>query len=211
MRPLLACLAWPLLLFSCAEHHQVQLILGGASESRLPQSFRCGSEDRTRALITRTFTAPNTVSFNLVVDFIRLGGLPYASPVSVITWCEDHDCQVMAPGGQRYCLPLSTTVPGGGLLQIRQGVIDILQRLPGQNVVEDAPDEPVVVRMVATMEPCSAITADHRFVEAELVACAVSVPIDGFDSLEGDVVLELPTVDDRCEQQVFSCATTAFE
>ena len=202
----------PLLLFalSCEEHRRVQLILGGATETRLPQSFRCRDAAGTRALITKTFTPPGTVAFNVVVDFIRLGGLPYASVTSVVTWCEDHDCSVMAPGGERFCLPLSTTVSGP--LQIGEGVGRVLrEQLQGQSVIDDAPDEAVIVRLVATTEPCASITPGHVFDTDQLVACAVSVPIDGFDSLDGDVVLELPTISDRCEEQVFACATSAFE
>jgi hypothetical protein len=137
------------------------------------------------------------------------GGVPAASPSSVIDWCEDHTCAVVAPAGQRFCVPLSATFTSA--LELGLAVRAMVTELLGMTIALDAPDDPVVVRLVATTEPCEDITLTHSFIADQVVSCMVSVPIPAFDDLEGDVVLDLPAIGDNCVETITACATTAFE
>jgi hypothetical protein len=202
-------LAALLALAACQDTHRVQLVIGGLTDSRLPATFRCRESGSLRFLAGRGFTPPGTLAFNVVVDFIGLdGGVPYASASSVVSWCADHDCRVLAG---RVCLPLTTQLDTGSGEALVEGMRVLLGQLAGQDVSADAPDQPVIVRAVATAQPCSELGPMTAFDPADLVGCVVSVPIADFDGLDGAVVLDLPNLADNCVESITECATTAFE
>jgi hypothetical protein len=85
---------------------------------------------------------------------------------------------------------------------------DILRsNLTGQLVTSDAPDEPVIIRVVATAQHCSDIPLDTKFDITQLVGCVYSCPLQ-LDFVQGDVLLDLPALTNQCEEAVVACAST---
>jgi hypothetical protein len=85
----------------------------------------------------------------------------------------------------------------------------VIDSLAGTVITEEAPHEPVLVRLVATVQPCPELAATASFDPDELVGCLVSCPVqlDGVD----EVFLGTPTLDSTCtEDLVIACASSDF-
>jgi hypothetical protein len=69
----------------------------------------------------------------------------------------------------------------------------------------DAPDGPVVVRAVASTEPCAQLEARGRFDVDGLMGCAYSCPVV-LDDLDGSLRLGFATSEPFCAGAVRGCA-----
>ncbi|HSP78057.1 MAG TPA: hypothetical protein VLQ93_05985, partial [Myxococcaceae bacterium] len=80
----------------------------------------------------------------------------------------------------------------------------------GTSVASEAPEEFIIVRVTATLEPCEALEASDDTVpalrEEELVGCAYSCPAE-LNAIEGDVYLGFDTLTEQCAQGVRVCAS----
>jgi hypothetical protein len=109
---------------------------------------------------------------SVAADLLSFGGAPRCDTASMITWCRNHTCAPVP--GSRVCV--STTLgadvaPGMAAVNAVAAAIESIQ---GQLLTHDAPDDFVVVRVVATTEPCDALPPDNAYDCPPLLGCAIS-------------------------------------
>lgn len=148
--------------------------------------------------------AVETGHASIVVDYIRLGGAPLCRPVKLLDWCRDHGCPILKE--LRACLDLPAVPPDASIEPGHDPVGDALRSLQGSLVSPDAPEEPVLVRVVATARTCAEVEAGGVAFECEsLIGCANSCPV--FLPSVGEVPLDLDVSSDQCEAAVIVCAS----
>ena len=195
------------LLTQCVEVRRVQLTFGEEGEGL--DGFLCRDVAGT-PILRRLEQMDGTMGpAALVVDFIRLGGLPGCRSGQVVRWCADHTCAPIA--SHRACIGAQfSPVAGMTRSEMRAAVQQALQDLSGTLLTGDAPDEFVLVRLVGTAQSCADVAARGdgtlpAFDEGRLVGCAYSCPVL-LDSLQGDLFLGFETLTDICEQGIRVCA-----
>ncbi len=187
-------LALLLLLAACDDVHHVTLLIG-TSESELSGGFTCEDPDKAgHLLFERAIGSDGSLSFSMVVDFIDLGDqFPSCLAEDVAAACTTGDCHVsVADAPARFCATVS--IDRGELAPDPEGAIRAKLAELAQ-VTSEAPHHPVIVRAVATMEPCAAITTpgatDWPTLErTSVLGCAYSCPVD-LDDLNGTLQLGL--------------------
>lgn len=204
---LAAILALNLVLVTCVEVRRIQITFGEQGEGL--DGFLCRDTAGTPILTRLDDGSGQSRPAALVVDFIRLGGLPGCRSGQVVRWCVDHPCAPIAE--HRACIEVQFS-PLTGLTrpQLRQAVQESLRNMDGTLLSGDAPDEFVLVRVVGTAQTCAEVERRGDgtippFDEDRLVGCAYSCPVL-LDSLEGDLFLGFETLTDVCEQGVRVCA-----
>jgi hypothetical protein len=190
-----------LLLAACKEEKILAVTLG--DPDIVPLAFRCRDDESRIPLVARAYDSTSqTVRVAMVYDFIHLGGLPGCRNSQIASWCEKNDCQPMPQ--RRRCKEIEVPIdfnPDPG-----ENIRAVLAELPGAVLTEDAPDEPVIIRLVAVAKmTCDELGQDMAFPEESVVGCAISCPVQ-LDYVEGAVLLDLPAVGERCEGAVTSCA-----
>ncbi|HVE85386.1 MAG TPA: hypothetical protein VND93_21180 [Myxococcales bacterium] len=202
-----AVLGLSLLLVTCVEVRQVRITFGDQGEGL--DGFMCRDTTGTPILSRLEDGAGQMQPAALVLDFIRLGGLPGCRSGQVMSWCSDHPCAPIAE--HRACISVQFSPPDGlSRAELRASIQDALHSLGGTLLTGDAPDEFVLVRLVGTAQSCAEVErqADGTlpvFDEARLVGCVYSCPVL-LDALEGDLFLGFDTLTDLCEQGVRVCA-----
>lgn len=147
----------------------------------------------------------------LVFDFVRLGGVPGCRTGQLIKWCETHECKPLR--STRACVPIALPVlpPVMSREDLRQPLLSAMKQISNSGVLDDAPDEFVIVRVVGSLQSCEALTpaADApelpAFDKNELIGCAYSCPVL-LDRVEQDVYLGFETLTGLCEQGVRTCS-----
>ncbi|MBN1204082.1 MAG: hypothetical protein JXB05_04050 [Myxococcaceae bacterium] len=195
------------LLTGCNEVRQVRLTFGEEGEGL--DGFLCREDDGAYLLSRAVPSGGGPVPSSLVIDFVRLGGLPGCRSGQLIQWCADHDCSVLPE--HRVCLPAPLPdITGLPRPEARQQVREALRSLAGATVASEAPDEFIIVRATATLQTCDELQASGGAVptmtEEELVGCAYSCPAL-LDAIEGDVYLGFDTLTEQCAQGVRVCAS----
>jgi hypothetical protein len=195
------------LLGSCNEVRQVRLTFGEEGEGL--DGFLCREDDGDYLLTGAVPPEGGPVPSSLVIDFVRLGGLPGCRSGQLIRWCADHDCAVMPE--HRVCLPAPLPdITGLPRPEAREQIREALRSLAGATVASEAPDEFIIVRATATLQPCEELQASGAVVpsmnEEELVGCAYSCPAL-LDAIDGDVYLGFDTLTEQCSQGVRVCAS----
>ena len=239
----------------CEQGKTVELLIG-PDEATLSHGFSCLADQSTNLLgipdllPARAYTPYQPVAeplkgsadFSLVIDFMTLGGFPPGCRGEELqSWCETHTCKPLP--GFRSCrhirldnLDFTATRGDANLIRIMDviraelnhhvGEIYDQLRAEGGAFTADAPDEPVIVRSVMTIQPCSELAYDAaagKFPDfnlsdgptscepaapaPELVGCAYSCPTLLDDA--GETVTR--TVDStslKCEPEVRVCATS---
>jgi hypothetical protein len=200
-------LALNLVLLTCVQVREVHITFGEQGEGL--DGFLCRDTAGT-PIVTRLEDGSGLVGQTaLVVDFIRLGGLPGCRSGQVVRWCVDHPCAPIAE--HRACIEVQFPQVGGlSRSQLRQAIQDSLRQMNGTLLSGDAPNEFVLVRVVGTAQACGEVERRGDgtlppFDEDKLVGCAYSCPVL-LDSLEGDLFLGFETLTDVCEQGVRVCA-----
>ncbi len=188
----------------CVDSRSVALTFGATGEGL--DGFMCKDGTGKQLLDRRSSDAPAS----LVVDFVRLGGVPGCRVGQLISWCATHECKPIA--STRRCLAgvsLPTGVSTTPREELRGQLRDAISQLSGEGVTPDAPDEFVLVRVVGTMQSCAELEASAdalpAFVPAQLLGCAYSCPVL-LDRVEQDVYLGFDTLTGACEQGVRTCA-----
>jgi hypothetical protein len=194
---------------ACERGHHVTLELG-ADRDTLGLGFRCVDDQRI-PLVARAVSG-GRLELSLVVDLIDLGDtVPGCRGEEILAACpREQDCPtlVVSADGRRACREISIGPPLDDPAVVLAKVADALR---GLVVTDDAPEQPVMVRAVATTERC-----DERLVSpaggtyplldpARAVGCAYSCPLQ-LDTVDGAVALYLDALDERCEPQVRACA-----
>ncbi len=198
------CLLLLLAFCACVDTRSVSLTFGEAGEGL--DGFMC-KDAMGKQLLDRR--APEAKA-SLIVDFVRLGGVPGCRVSQLISWCAAHDCKPI-PGG-RSCLPdieLPTGVSATPREELRGRLREAISRLSGAGVTPDAPDEFVLVRVVGTLQSCAEVEGSGDVLPAlepsKLLGCAYSCPVL-LDRVDQDVYLGFDTLVGACEQGVRTCA-----
>ncbi|MCK8502308.1 MULTISPECIES: hypothetical protein [Myxococcus] len=198
-------LAWGLFT-GCNEVRQVRLTFGAEGEGL--DGFLCREDDGAYLLSRALPAGGGDVPSSLVIDFIRLGGLPGCRSGQLVSWCAEHDCAVIP--GHRVCIPAPlpdiTDLPRP---EARQVIGQALGSLSGASVSSEAPEEFVIVRATATLQSCEELAASGggaALREEALVGCAYSCPV-ALNAIEGDVYLGFDTLTEQCAQGVRVCAS----
>lgn len=195
------------LLTGCNEVRQVRLTFGEEGEGL--DGFLCRQDDGAYLLSRAVPAGGGPVPSSLVIDFIRLEGLPGCRSGQLIRWCADHDCSVIPE--HRVCIPAPLPdITGLPRAEAREEIREALRNLSGASVSTEAPDEFIIVRATATLQPCDELVPGGATLpamhEEELVGCAYSCPAE-LNAIEGDVYLGFDTLTEQCAQGVRVCAS----
>ena len=155
---------------------------------------------------------------SIVTDFVGLGGVPGCRTGQLVKWCAAHTCAPIATTRVCSSIELPTTAESdvtkladGGVVRptLRAAVREKLKALSGKSISSDAPDQFVILRVLATAQPCEEVMAKGGQLppldKSRLVGCAYSCPTL-FDQDDQDVYLGFETLTDSCEQGVRLCA-----
>jgi hypothetical protein len=191
-----------LLLCSCVETRSVSLTFGDEGEGL--DGFMC-RDSAQRFLLSRL---PADGRASLVIDFVRLGGVPGCRTGQLIKWCATHDCVPIQ--STRSCIDVTLPAPGAPREELRASLLAALRASGTKEALADAPDEFVLVRVVGTAQGCdSLLPAGNEplpaFDKSQLVGCAYSCPVL-FDKVEQDVYLGFETLVAECDQGVRICS-----
>jgi hypothetical protein len=202
--------ALALLLAACQQAHVVTIQLGPTQDT-LSAGFNCVQDDNPmRPLVGRALQPDGTLQFSLVVDLVSLGGqLPGCRGEELIAACPEGTCSIVPrDDGSRYCRDV--TVAADAVDAAMRGdfepMLDAIRtELQMEPVTLDAPDEPVLIRAVATAEASCASVVRDAFDETLLLGCAYSCPVQ-LDEVDGPIALSLDTLNRQCEKAVIACA-----
>lgn len=191
-----------LVLSSCVETRSVALTFGSEGEGL--DGFMC----RDSAEVPLLSRLPPDGRASLVVDFVRLGGVPGCRTGQLMKWCTTHECVPIQ--STRTCLDATLPLPGAPREELRAALLTAMRSLGAPETSADAPDEFVLVRVVGTTQGCDTLLpagADPlpAFDKSKLVGCAYSCPVL-FDKVEQDVYLGFETLTASCEQGVRICS-----
>jgi hypothetical protein len=202
--------AFGLVLGACVETRTVSVTFGAEGEGL--DGFLC-SDAAKQPLLKRLVEPDGGVGpTSLVVDFVRLGGVPGCRTGQLVKWCAAHDCRPIE--GARACVEveLPVSVPSAQREDLRAALLEALKTVDATRLTSDAPDEFVLVRVVGSAQRCEALLppaasgpALQAFDAARLVGCAYSCPVL-LGKVEQDVYLGFETLVGQCEQGVRICA-----
>jgi len=152
-----------------------------------------------------------TLQGAVVADMIRLEGLPHCRVADLVNWCGEHACVPIAR--ERKCIdlgPVEVQLAAANDASMPSISDAIASAVASHDLSLDAPDEQILIRVVATAQPCTDLTdAGLEFDPEQLLGCAHSCPLTP-DSTSGDVQLQLDTFTGICVEQVVACASTSF-
>ena len=194
-----------LVLVACQRTHDVTIQMGPNGNS-LTVGFQCRAADGT-FLAQKALDANNQLAFNVVVDLIDLGGgLPGCRGEELVQTCAGGKCSIATRSdGTRFCVPMRIPLGLVGQADQAQLVALVRDQLTKEPVTTDAPDRPVLIRSVATTEPCPT-SPTQPFDLARVIGCAYSCPVV-LDDISGPVSLSLDALDNNCEPEVRVCAS----
>lgn len=193
-----------LLVVACKDERTLKLTFG-VSGSMVPPPFNCKIGDNNlpiRGLDGKRFHA------SILIDFVRTGGLPSCELNEIANWCGSHDCESISddPAHARRCFSYDRTVAVASNDAAVRAMGDAVANATGELISDDAPHEPVIIRAVATAQRCEEFTSNTTpFDPTRVIGCAYSCPIQ-LDAFEGDILLDLRTAPQMCEQNVMACA-----
>jgi hypothetical protein len=190
---------------ACSQTNNVTLTFGDMGEGL--DGFLCVDDGGVPVLDDRLGHDAGVASASMVIDFLDLGGVPSCRVSELVAWCATHDCHIVP--GARVCLAieLPTGIDGLTRAQQRTKVQTALASLKGDQVTPNAPSDFVMVRAIATSQPCDALTGVDlpEFDPARLLGCAYSCPVL-FNSVDDAVYLGFDTLTADCEQGLRICS-----
>ena len=200
----LACM----LLVACDRQRDIQ-VLFGPSVTDLSLGFQCkdslGEPLLTRAVVAGTGKA----RFQLVVDLIGLGTrLPGCRGEEILASCAaTGQCQLQPPSVGRYCETVELDVSGlDSEASILEQLRDRFHDTEAGRIIDDAPDVPLLVRAVITLESCASVERIKQdsylaLAGADALGCAYSCPFVP-DTVQGSITLGLDGAADSCESNM---------
>jgi hypothetical protein len=191
-----------IVLAACEEHRTITLLLG-PDDHTLTAGFACRAE--TGELLIEHSHRGTGYTFQLVIDTVELGAtFPGCRGEEVLAACADQRCDLIG----RYCA--TVTIPEADVADQASILATLHAQLGHPPLITDAPDQPIVVRAVTTLQTCAELAADDggslpRLDPDQAVGCAYSCPVI-LDDLRGELGLALDTLEDHCAPQVRQCA-----
>ncbi len=202
-----------LVLSGCVEPKLVKLTFGTNGEGL--DGFVCKDESGNYLLDRLSAADGGIIKASLVTDFVKLGGLPGCRTGQLISWCGSHTCAPLPTN--RLCTPidLPSRVASLSRKEVKELVREKMKNLTGHLVSVDAPDEFVMLRVIATSQPCSEVEVPASGVlptydKTKLVGCAYSCPTL-FDRVDQDVYIGFDTLENQCEHGIRTCADNALK
>lgn len=195
------------LMLGCVEVRNVSVTFGEQGEGL--DGFMC-KDTSNQYLLQRLSQSGATVPTSLVVDFVRLGGVPGCRTGQLVEWCRTHDCGPIPTTRSCVTVDFPADVAGMERAQVRAKLRERIAAMSGTPIFADAPDEFVMVRVVASAQPCEQLLPQQGaplppFDANQLVGCAYSCPVL-LDRVEQDVYVGFDTLVAQCEQGVRTCA-----
>ncbi|MEM9073218.1 MAG: hypothetical protein AAGE52_32235 [Myxococcota bacterium] len=185
------------LLAGCAVTERIDLQI----VEEAPTVFSC--VDRDGPLVNRAGEPPYSVQ--VVIDFLELP-VRIVQVADILRTCRDPGCPVRPEA--RLCASLDVEIPperSPNDVVIARAVNEALTAQVG-TVLETVPPGGSMVRAVFTTAPCESLDPERPFENDDLIACAVSAPVD-LRSFEGQLELDLPTLSSPCDiAEVRGCA-----
>lgn len=196
------CVAMICILSGCVETRSVALTFGSEGEGL--DGFMC-KDTAGQYLLSRL---PTDGKASLVIDFVKLGGVPGCRTGQLMKWCTTHECLPIQR--TRSCVEVTLPAPTAAREALRAQLLAALRASGAHEALADAPDEFVLVRVVGTTQSCDALLPAGDaplpdFDQSLLVGCAYSCPVL-FDKVEQDVYLGFETLTVACEQGVRICS-----
>lgn len=196
-----------LVVASCTESRRVGVTFGAEGEGL--DGFMCRDKAGSELLDRLVDPSGAVRPANLVVDLIRLGGVPGCRSGQLVKWCAVHECSAIASSRSCVTVNLPADVSTLERPDLRARILDSLRAVSGHSIVEDAPGEFLLLRIIGTAQSCDEMmtSADEipLFDPEQLVGCAYSCPVL-IDEVEQDVYLGFETLTAQCEQGVRLCA-----
>ena len=187
---------------ACVETRSVALTFGSEGEGL--DGFMC--KDASGAMLLSRL--PGDGKASLVIDFVKLGGVPGCRTGQLMKWCTTHECLPIQK--TRSCVEVTLPAPNQPREELRASLLAALRSSGAHEALADAPDEFVLVRVVGTTQSCDQLLPAGdaplpTFDKSLLVGCAYSCPVL-FDKVEQDVYLGFETLTASCEQGVRICS-----
>jgi len=191
---------WLLALGACADHRTVTLLFG-PNDTTLTAGFSC-RDDANVPLIERTHRGA-MYTFQIVIDTLELGNTyPGCRGEELIAACSNGGCSSYS----RYCV--SVSIAQGDISSPAAILASLHAQIGHPELIASAPSSPIVVRAVATEQPCAELVpaggSFPRLAPELAVGCAYSCPVV-LDDFRGSLGMALDTLDDHCASQVAAC------
>ena len=171
------------------------------------RGFQCVELEAESAMWLRGFEMETgIVQFNLVIDFVALGGVPDCRSTQVSDWCASHDCAPLLE--YRQCIPIEFDAEAKG--NFSESMAAELERRSGEIILDNAPDEAVLVRAIGTTDSCDTMATTAAPTCDSLIGCMSSCPVV-LDQQDGDLVLDLDVSGTNCEAEVAACASADLQ
>jgi hypothetical protein len=189
---------------ACQRTHELQVLLGPNADTP-SAGFLCKQDaDPTKLLLERPdVLSGKTVTFNVVVDIVSLGGhLPGCRGEEIVASCTPGTCTLAVDRADRYCKKemFDVSLASDRPTLMHQITAD-LAKMP---IATDAPNGPVLLRAIATSQSCDDVHTG-KIDPTLAVGCAYSCPAV-LDDIDGPISLSLDVLDDQCESTVRACA-----
>ncbi len=191
---------------ACTQYRSVGVTFGEEGEGL--DGFLC-KDSSGRYLLDRGAPDAGLRTVSIVSDVVGLaGGKPGCRTGQLIRYCQRDGGLCNVSEGFRVCNTVDLPAALGSLDRelVREAVRTQLRTLSGKQLVPDTPDEHVILRMVATLEPCSTVQNKLDFDNDQLIGCVYSCPTL-FDRTNEDVYLGFETLVGQCDQGVRICAS----
>lgn len=201
-----------MLLVACDRQHDIQ-VLFGPSATELSIGFQC--RDSAGAPLLRRAIIPGTskARFQVVIDLITVGSrLPGCRGEEIIAACAaTGTCKLQPPNLGRYCETVEVDVSDlDSEASILEQLRDRFHDTETGRIIDDAPDVPLIVRAVVTLESCASVervvSDSYQALDGpSALGCAYSCPFVP-DTVQGSIALGLDALDENCESNMRLCA-----
>jgi hypothetical protein len=194
-----------LVALAACEEHRIVTLQFGPNDHTLSSGFSC-RDDAGEPLILRARRGTG-FTFQIVIDSLDLGTTyPGYRGEELIAACAGGGCRRFA----RYC---SSVAIAAADITSPTAILGALRAQLGHpELIGTGPSSPIVVRAVATQQPCSELEPPDGSLPgldpALAIGCAYSCPVV-LDNFRGSLGLALDTLDERCASQVAGCARFA--
>jgi hypothetical protein len=183
---------------ACEQNRTVTLLLG-PDDKTLTAGFTC--KDTSGNLLLDSTRSGDAFVFQIVFDTIDLGGSqPGCRGEELFDACAQKTCARIS----RFCQQVTVATMDQATI-----LAQLHTQLGHPDILAGAPDDPIVVRAVATQQACAElIPADGSLPKLDpdqAVGCAYSCPVI-LNDLHGSLGLALDTLDDQCAAEVHACA-----
>jgi hypothetical protein len=190
-------------LIGCEDHRTVTLLFGPTDQT-LTAGFTC--RDDTGAYLIERAHAGATYDFQVVIDVVDLGArYPGCRGEEVVAACTGVGarCGLLARSCTSVHIAKANISPDSALLRA------LHDQLGHPQLLAEAPHRPIVVRVVATTQPCAELTPPGggfpHLTPALATGCAYSCPVV-LDDFTGSLGVALDTLSNKCAAQVAGCA-----